>query len=560
MQMIFNEPGPVFEAANLAFNALFEGVNVANALSKARHDLINDYEVAPENAAYIVNLVKNTVFDPMAAPGAKPESDPTVKKYISLMPIIARYVAKEIIEMHFGEINENTRQRTAYLGEEIRKYLESTPNPNLDESKLFELDKAGAYNVTNTVPKDMGYKAIPVKSSAELNRKLVELGADEVPWCIRKEDPWRSYSNDGVNSFYILYNGSLPKTDPMSVIGTFVTPGGRVSSAFDRPNHAVNFEQTADLLASTGVKVATDHTLNSILKDGLYELENVVEKCDKITSDLYLVKNHHGDLSNIVAYYKGQYKAVIPDWVDSEKFAIIYDGNYPLFVTDGQNVYSLSEPYEKWCSIPDGLRVTGERASEDNAAIVYVKRDDRIVNILDIDYGELLLDAASDVPFDDSRFYSKWESSSGRRREHPSTRLTENSSWVLEYHTPRKREKYPDMRVSRDVQTEPDILYVVTEQGKNLADCPKVEIPVDWYVTYVSRNGKYCLIKRARGIPANDPDFNRYFLMVDGQVSQKSFEDIDDNGDGIWSLYPSLEKGSVYYDLNTETGEIEAKT
>lgn len=555
MQRIFTETGPVFEAANLAFNAIFEGINVANALSKARHELLDYMEMPPEKAAAIVNMVKNAVFDPLAAPGAKPESDPTVKQYISYIPVIAKYVADDIIDGYFGELNENARRRTAYLGENIRQYITTHPNAPLTFDILRELDRASAFNSFQPQTEDMGYQAIHLNSNEELNGKLAELGAEDVAWCIRDEKAWLNYSNNNANTFYLLHNDSMPATDPNSLIGTFVTPGGRVASAFDRPNHAVNSDVTMKILASAGVKVSYNTKFSAVLKEGLYDFENLVDKCESLGNDVYLVQNNHGDFSNIVVRDKGHYRTVFPDWVDSEKFGIIYSGKHPLFATDGNDVYYLNEPYDKWISVPDGLTVTTEQATDEDVTVVYVKRDGRIVNILDIDDGKMLLDPASDVEFTESNYISPANTT---YRLRPNVKLEHSDNWVLEYTSPRKREYNPALGYKMDVQVEPDYVYVVSEPGKNLADCEKIEIPVNFHVVQISNNGKYCAIRKTC-CNTSDPDYSRYFIISNGKVSQESYLGVEDNGDGNWDIYNSTEKGTPYYRLNTNTGEIETR-
>ena len=82
MQTVFKGSGPVFEAANFAFSVLFEGAGVSKTLSRTRHLLIDEYECSQEDATAIVNMVRNLIYDPMAAHGVKPDVDPTVKKYM----------------------------------------------------------------------------------------------------------------------------------------------------------------------------------------------------------------------------------------------------------------------------------------------------------------------------------------------------------------------------------------------------------------------------------------------------------------------------------------------
>lgn len=561
MQTIFKGNGPVFETANFAFSVLFEGAGVSKILSRTRHLLMDEYECSPEDAAAIVNMVRNLVYDPMAAHGIKPEADQTVKKYMDKFQLIAEYVANTIIG-YLG-INDKAKQRIAYLGEEIRKFLSNHPDADINNDLLHRLDRSGASHCsTSHVPavseKGGDYVAIPIDSSGKLKSVLSKLGADDVKWCIRDLDYWTDYSNNGRNSFYILYNSKLPATDPMSIIGTFVTPFNRVAYSFDRPNHSVNFDKTEELLANSGISLTRfdDNEMLAALNENMYDLEEIFPDYETLKSNVYLVKSEDGTQGAIVVDDNGHFRSLTNGWVDLRNIGTISE-----YVTDGKSVYSLYEPFEKKGEVPDGLTLTADSATDDSDRIVFVKRDDRFVNIFDCGTGELLLDPASDIEFNDARFmFADWDKRNQRYMDKASTEFGPRNYWILTYSAPTRKVRIPG-NITREIQTVPDKVYVVNKKGEKLADCPCVEIPVDYSLECISRNGRYCAFKRCRWYGGNSgQQMDETFLMANGKVYPEPFMYVEpDSETNIWNLITNPDENAPYYELNVETGEIETR-
>ena len=560
MKKIFNGHGPVFETANIAFAALFEGAGVSKTLSRARHILADEYGYSQEDSATIVNMVRNLIYDPMAEHGIKPEADQTVKKYMGKFQLIAEYVANTIIG-YLG-INDKAQQRIAYLGEEIRKFLRSHPDADINNDLLHRLDRSGASHCATThVPvvseKGGDYVAIPIDSSGKLKSVLSKLGADDVEWCIRDPDYWTDYSNNGRNSFYILYNSKLPATDPMSIIGTFVTPFNRVAYSFDRPNHSVNFDKTEELLATSGISMTRldDNELLAALSENMYDLEDIFPDYETLKSNVYLVKSEDGTQGAILVDDNGHFRSLTTGWVDLRNIGTISE-----YVTDGKAIYSLYEPFEKKGEVPDGLTLTAASATDDGDRVVFVKRDDRFVNIFDCATGDLLLDPASDIEFNDARFmFADRDKRNRRYMDEASTEFGPRNYWILTYSAPTRKVRIPG-QFTREIQTVPDKVYVVNKKGENLADCPNVEIPVDYSLECISRNGRYCAFKRCRWYGGTGEPRDETFLMANGKVYPEPFMYVEPDSDtNIWNLITNPDENAPYYELNVETGEIETK-
>lgn len=566
MQTIFKGNGPVFETANVAFSVLFEGAGVSKILSRTRHLLMDEYECSQEDATAIVNMVRNLIYDPMAAHGVKPDVDPTVKKYMDKFQTITEYVTNTIVG-NLG-INDKSRQRIAFLGEELRKFLQGHPNADINYDLMRRLDRdAASHCITNRTPripeKRGDYEAMPIASSGQLKQVLAQLGATDVPWCIRNMDYWENYSNHGRNTFYLLYNDKLPASDPMSIIGTFVTPFNRVAYSFDRPNHSVNFDTTTELLANAGVDMTPpdDDEMLAALNENLYDLEEIFPDYDTLETNVYLVKSEDGKFGAIVVDDNGHYRSLTPKWVDINKIGTIKDRRYTHCVTDGKAIYSLYEPYEKKGEVPDGLTITDELATDGSDLLVFVKRDDRIVNIFDCYNGELLLDPANDIEFNDSRFvYADWDKRNQRYLDEASTDFGPKNYWILTYSAPKATLRSEIRGVPREVQTVPDKVYVVNKKGDNLADCPCVEVPVDYNLECVSRDGRYCAYSRSRWSPNSHYPEHDVYLMANGKVYPDTFTCIEPGADdSIWTLYKGSNSSDPYYELDTNTGEIEEK-
>ena len=541
MQTIFNGNGPVFDTANFAFSVLFEGAGVSKTLSRTRHLLMDEYDYSPEDAAAIVNMVRNLVYDPMAPHGVKPGTDPTVKKYMDKFQLISEYAAGTII-WHLG-IGGKARQRIASLGEELRKFLRGRPDAVITEDLLHRLDRDGAARPrTDGNPriaeKRGDYDAIPIESSVQLAETLSRLGATDVQWCIRDTARWNEYSSNGRNAFYILYNNKLTSGDPMSIIGAFVTPTNRPAYSFDRLNRAVSLETTSHILAEAGVDMTppNDDELLAALNDNLYELDEVFPDYEVLKTGMYLVKSEDGGMGAIVVDDHGHYRSLTDGWVDIDRIGTIEDRRYTQCVTDGKAIYSLYAPFEKIGEVPDGLTITTELASESSDRIVFVKRDGRIVNIFDCYNGELLLDPESDVEFNDSQFvFAEWNKRAQRYMDEASVELGPKNYWIIMH----------------SKQSNPTRVYVVNKKGETLANCPCIEIPADSSVQCVSRNGRFCAFRRNQG---------DIYIMADGKVYPESFIEVDQGtGDGIWALYSSPDEDAPYYELDTKTGKTDIR-
>ena len=557
MQTIFKGNGPVFEAANRAFCVLFEGAGVSKMLSRTRHLLIDEYEFSPENAAKIVNMVRNLIYDPMAAHGVKPDSDPTVKKYMDKFQVITEYVINRIIG-YLG-VTDKAAQRIAYLGEELRKFLKDRPGAEITRELVQRLDRAAAShfgaNRTHAVQEKVGdYDAIPISSSNELKQVLAKIGADEVHWCIRSDDYWNHYSNHNKNSFYILYNSKLPASDPMSVIGTFVSPFNRVAYSFDRPNHSVNLDTTAELLANAGIDMTPpdDDERLAALNDNMYDLDDVFPDYKCLKPDVYLVKSEDGKKGTVIVEDGDYFRKLFPDWVDINRIGTIEDRRFTQCVTDGHAIYSLYEPFEQKGEVPEDLTITTDRASADSSIIVFVKRGDRIVNIFDCSVGELLLDPASDIEFNDAQFYfADWDRINQCYKDCASTEMGPNNYWILSNNSPTE--------AGRHIQDTPDIVYVVDKRGKNLADCPRAEIPAGYSLRCISKDGRYYAFEKYiwHDYSSHHKDV---YLVIDGKVCPNPFREIEPGTDvGIWTLYRGTDSDAPYYELDVNTGELEEK-
>ena len=539
IEEIFSGPGAVFEAASLAFSVLFEGAGVTKVFSRARHLLTDEHGVSPEEAANIVHLVKNSVFDPMAS-GDRPERDPDVKRQIASLPGVVDYVFSNIVSPA-GGLNDKARRRTARLGEAVREYLAGHPGTPLDASVLSTLDRPASG--TGNAPATAGYVAIPVASSDELVKKLDEIGAGDVEWCIRSPGPWDTYSDGGKSRFYILRDASRPDSDPRSVVGMFVTAGNRVANSFDRANRPVKFSDASGLLRSAGIETADSGDLAAALGEGVYDLADIVDEYREIAHNMFLVKNYDNDGVNVIVYSKGRYRPIIRGWADGNSFSVVYDGRVPRHAIAGRGLYSLQEPYGFLGMVPDGLAIEPEYAVDD-APVLFVRRGDRRVNLLDADSMKLVLAEGSDVQFDSAAFCGAWEGMSGRRLEFASADFGDGSYWVL----------------CRDPQEGPSSYYTVTAPGQDLGKRPCITVPDGFAVRDISANGRYYVLRKTDCL-AGDPDRDRDYLMGDGKklLPDTAYRHVDfNNWNRTWTAYNGgFGSHEPYYLLHCDTGKIE---
>lgn len=562
MTSVFNGTGPVFEAANSAFSALFEGSGVSRVMSKARHWLIDNYEVNPDDAVDIVHAVKNSVFDPLAADGAKPELDPTFKKYIHLFPCVLEYLFRTILGNCNG-IGNTEKTRLSMFGEAFRNYLRQLPGNEVPETleqwRLGRIDHDGSALTSRNSSGDRGYKILRPKSSEELVSALAEIGATDVPWCIQDESHWDTYSNHGKSTFYLLYNSSMDKSNPLSVLGVFVTESGYISHSFNRVNNSVTRTETAGIMQSCGIDVAMPGDMNAaidLVNDGVYDMDDIVDDMEEIGYNMYLATSETENLSNVLRMekkhdYSIKYYPIFPKWLPKDKIHVNYD-NYIAY--DDTTIYSL-DGYELHHA-PEGFTFGDDAGDYGDCGLICLRRGNATVNIFDTKSGHTLLAIDSSIPFDDSdmRF---WAETSGKESELESPSIDfrdPRSYWTL--FADRQYKKIESSK--RPICLGSKTAYVVNKPGVNLADCPKITAPDDFCVRNVSKDARSYVIERKN----NGTDYwHASYLICDGKpVNDKGMSSIDYDGDDSWTLYPEPHSYDKYLIYNTNTGELTDKT
>ena len=89
MRRKFSGNGPVFEAANEAYEALFEGKGMVCRIIDGARDSLVSRGIPRDTANALVIKTRQLFFDPFAAPGVNPTTDPEFKKMLPLFPKLA---------------------------------------------------------------------------------------------------------------------------------------------------------------------------------------------------------------------------------------------------------------------------------------------------------------------------------------------------------------------------------------------------------------------------------------------------------------------------------------
>ena len=221
MTPIFEGNGPVFEAANSAFRSLFEGHGmVARIVNGTRDSLVADRGMSGEDATGVVHATRNIFFDRLAAPGANPVTDPSVKAALWCFPYMAEYL---VDVLGYGKPYFD-RAAASAAGDRFRRYF-------AEESPTEEDFRSGrAFEYIGTKPSKVyadpdEYSAIPVEDQRTLDSYATRWHFND--WCIAgKDSKWDKYTAYGDNRLYLLVNYSRPKGRQLLVL---TSPSGLAS-------------------------------------------------------------------------------------------------------------------------------------------------------------------------------------------------------------------------------------------------------------------------------------------------------------------------------------------
>ena len=543
MSVIFEGEGPIFEAANAAYAVLFEGHGLVSNTIKRTRDSIVSRGIPKDTANDIVLKTRQMFFDPFAAPGVKPVTDPTFKK---MLPIFGHLAHMMVDTFHYGTPRYNREAAEDFAArfvEYAKENFQAGP-PNLTVPEFEELASKISNGKSKFAPERGYYDYIQVHSWEELKKLSAQYHMDS--WCnVRSEEDWDRYSLYGHGKFYLLVSDDADKVyGKREVIGVTINHYGKLVYAFDRENDCVDKAALTPILDKMGLTepFATDFSTGIDLVKAGYDAETVFPYCKSLHGSLALVGfDDRTDMCILDETHKSYISDVftsIEEVRGSDHLYVIDDSK--LFDTDQEAVI-----VDTW-KLPGNLVLDADHGAIDEADTLMplrsteIKRYGTCVNavcITDRKNG-LLLDKDNTTPFLSAEFRT-------------STTVT-NRNILGDTYTKAKWPTVEDMDGNDFwVVAAKDGQYIVDVPGKKLEDYKFIPDIPGLAITVLSPNGYYS----ARESVYNGED--RYYLMKDGKkVFECPFCDVGSNSSDSYIIYMvTMDKKNGYL-FDPVTGKI----
>ena len=497
MTGIFTGNHPVYEAANLAFSALFEGKGMVCRIIDGTRDQLVHHGMPKEQANDTVLKVRQMFFDPFAAPDRHPTTDPDFKKMLPLFPSVTMLM---VDVFNYGTSRYDRERAESFAPKFVAYAREHFPDgaPRLPMSEFFDLVKQIDAGKPAFSPNVNDYSYVQVHDWEELK----ELS--------------------GQGKFYLLYTDDAAETyGKLSVIGITVNHYGKIVYAFDRDNDCVDRDAVRQIAEHYGLNrpFAVDFSTAIDLVNHGYSYREVYPYFNELDSRHAAVGFDDRDDMCILDTDSGEYV--------SDTFTGIsrVRNSDALLILDGTKLYDLGREEV----ILDADRLGGlwlkPGAYDPDTMLFWLTADGgRLVNAVCIDDSslEMLLDIDNATPVVKAGFTPATPGKS------PTVaRMEPGDFWVV---------------------TADDGQYIVTSPGKRLADCKFVEDPAGTGINVVlSASGYYMHIEGRLG------EDRRYFLMKDGRrVFDREFIDAGREDDGSIFLIADDEE----YRFDPETGNL----
>lgn len=543
MSVVFEGDGPIFEAANAAYSVLFEGKGLVCRIIDGTRDSLVSRGIPKDMANDIVLKTRQLFFDPFAAPGAKPATDPTFKK---MLPMFGHLASMMVDTFHYGTPRydrEAAEDFAARFVEHAKANFRAGP-PELPASEFDALANKISNGKTSFSPSRQDYECIPVRNWDELKELSgkYRLGA----WCnVNSEDDWNRYSLYGHGKFYLLVSRDAETTHgSRDVIGITVNHYGKVVYAFDRENACVDKAAITALADEMGLTepFATDFSTGIDLVRAGYDAGQVFGYYKPLHNSVALVGFDDTAESCLLDESGKRYISDTFTEIDPVK------GSDSLYILDSTKLFDVERETVllDTAKLSSSLILDPFSGTIDDDEVLMplrsldVRRDGWFVNAVCFTdrEGTLLLDKENTTPFRHARFNT-------------STIDTRRNIAGDEYSRP-KWATVEEMDGNDFWTVEADGgEYIVNVPGKKLEEYKFIPHIKGGSVSVLSPNGYYSVLVRGYS------EADRYYLMKDGKkVFECPFCDIGRDSKDSYVIYMVTMDKKKGYLFDPETGKL----
>ena len=492
-------------------------------------DMLVSRGMSKEQANDTVLKVRQMFFDPFAAPGHHPTTDPEFKK---MLPLFYEVTSLLVNVFHYGTSRYDRERAEDFAARFVPYVKEHFPNgaPEMDMPQFFDMVKKIDEGKPTFSPDADDYDYVQIHSWEELKEFSKKYRLDK--WCnVNSEEDWDRYSLYGQGKFYVLYTeGAESSYGKLDVIGIVINHYGKIVYAFDRDNDCVDKSAVYKVADEYGLihPFAVDFSTGIDLIKAGYGYDTVFSYTEDIGRNYAMVGFDNQRETCILDTYNGRYAAG-----PFTEFSRAY-GKDGMFILDNKMLFDTGEG----AIVADVSRTGRFRIDVD---CLELDEDEYLCALKDGQYksksvinavclGEydpvLLLDKDNAVAIRNARF-----NTSGTKRATIES-MSDGDFWVV-------------TAASDGTQ------YIVDRPGKRIEDCISIPESKDGNDVVLTPNGYYCNYVSEYSARQST---GAYYLMKDGKkVFDCAFKEI--SVELNYDIYLETKTGDAYI-MDYKTGKL----
>lgn len=464
--------------------------------------------------------VRQLFFDPFAAPGNNPTTDPEFKKMLPLFPVVTMYF---LDQFRYGTPRYDRegaeRFSIRFVAYAKEHFANGAPDIDLGAFATIANEIAGQKTGMSFNPKDYDY--IQVTSWEQMRDLAREYRLDT--WCIAKyEEDWDKFTLRGQGKFYLLVTENAEHTDgDNDVIGITVNHYGRIAAAYNRANICVDVDAVTQLAGSLGLTqpFALDFSAGLDLVRAGYSYDEVFPYYEDLDNG-YVVVGFDGTNGArgkcILAPDSKRYASDV--FMDIDK---VSDCDF-LYILDCINLYDVERDRSILHLREHGSFSLPSDGYDRDTRLYWLTSSTgtrRRINAISVEDSNptLLIDEANRTPIHDAEFHTI-------NRKYPTVENMSNwDFWLL---------------------NTAEGMRIVTRPGMKLDECKLVPSHTgDGWNDVLTPNGYYINVARNGGVHGRI-----YYLMKDGKrVFDCPFQDAGRDSSTSYDIYLVTMSGDEYH-------------